>query len=87
MSAARTPRTRPLETAEDDGYVLPEPVLLSPEEAWEAYDSAARLLLGMTADEFEAELAAGRFGSLEPEDRAAVRVMMFRVPRPAGDGS
>jgi hypothetical protein len=60
---------------------LPEPRELTAEEAWALYDAAARELLGVSAEEFETQLARGQFNGAE-ENRDAVAVWMVRACRP-----
>lgn len=55
--------------------------MLTAEEAWAMYQTAARELLGVTPEEFERRWAAGDY---EDPDKHwdAVGVWMIRVPRP-----
>lgn len=85
--AVRKPRKRefpvePSEQEREDGVDLPPNVVeLTQKEAYELYDSRARELLGMSAEEFEAAWARGDFEGRE-EDRAFLKVWFTQAPRP-----
>ena len=51
--------------------------VLTPEEAWESFDVAARRSLGMSGEAFIAAWDAGEFGE-DPDRPALIRVAMLR---------
>lgn len=56
-------------------------VILSPEEAWELFDTRAREDLAMSGEEFEAAWKRGDLAS-RMEEPAVRRVAMLRTRRP-----
>lgn len=54
-------------------------ITLTPEEAWELYETEARDLLGMSPDEFERQVE--ELGYL-PDERNWVMVSMFQCAKP-----
>jgi hypothetical protein len=50
---------------------------LTPEEAWDSFDDAARRYLGMSGETFIATWDAGGFGE-DPDQPALIRVAMLR---------
>jgi hypothetical protein len=64
----------------DDDIVLGEEAtahFLTPEEAWDSFDDAARRHLGMSGEAFIATWDAGGFGE-DPDQPALIRVAMLR---------
>lgn len=51
--------------------------ILTPVEAWESFDEAARRHLGMSGEAFIAAWDAGEFGE-DPDRPALIRVAMLR---------
>ena len=84
---ARQPRRTPAPPAPaPGGEELPyiEGVrFLTPQEAWDQYDQAARESLGISAEEFEAALARGEYADPD-EDRRVLRLMFLQADRPPG---
>jgi hypothetical protein len=60
---------------------IPGVIFLTPEEAWEMYDSEAHDALGISADEFDRALAAGEFDD-RIEEPSVLRVYMIRTTKP-----
>ena len=59
--------------AEDDATMH----VLTPEEAWQSFDEAARRYLGMSGEAFIAAWDTGSFGE-DPDRPALIRVAMLR---------
>lgn len=68
--------------ASDESEALAGIQFLSPEEAWALYDSEARELLGISADEFEEHWARGDLKE-RIEEPNVLRVYMIRTARPS----
>ncbi|MCL4544781.1 MAG: hypothetical protein M1118_09335 [Chloroflexi bacterium] len=64
---------------EDDVAVgdVPAMHVLTPTEAWESFDEAARRYVGMSGEAFIATWDAGGFGE-DPDRPALIRVAMLR---------
>jgi hypothetical protein len=60
---------------------LPDVIVLTPEEAWEQYEAAARDLLGVSTTEFERRWAAGDYERSD-DHGDAVGVWLIRTSRP-----
>lgn len=55
---------------------------LTPEEAEEMFDMAARTRLGMSGDEFREAFARGEFGHGDPRHSRGIQVAMIMPHRP-----
>lgn len=67
------------------GLVSREPenaLVLTEEQAWDLYDSQARELLGMSAEEFERAWNRGEFRARQ-EETSVRRLIMIRAARPS----
>ena len=81
ISRPKAPRSRTPRQA-DPVSNLPEPIELTPEEAWNAYDALARELFGVPAEEFERRYDRGDYD--DPQHHLkATSVRMRRTGRPA----
>jgi hypothetical protein len=79
--ARKSPRRKSERQAESAVPRIPGVTFLTAEEAWAMYDREAREALGMSAEEFDTALAAGKFDS-RIEEPSVLRVYMIRAPKP-----
>lgn len=73
MSLPRRSDAEDDEIADDEDGVH----FLTPEEAWESFDAAARRYLGMSGEAFIAAWDAGKFDD-DPDQPALILVSMLR---------
>jgi hypothetical protein len=79
--ARKSPRRKTERQPESALPRIPGVTFLTAEEAWAMYDCEAREALGMSAEEFDEALAAGKFDS-RIEEPSVLRVYMIRAPKP-----
>ena len=79
LKSARVPASAAARRKAAEPFQVEGMITLTPEEAWELYETEARDLLGMSPDEFERQVE--ELGYL-PDERNWVMVSMFQCAKP-----